>query len=340
MLLFQYIENDKFKKMKILGLTVFRQGWCDIDDKVFVEKKYLKGLFKIIENKNEKHFYLCGIPIGKYYRPVTHDMIARIVNSKMEKVESRLSRKVNDVYWDMYVLAQVPVLHKCFEQYKRCHEGRDIVIVATGPSAEYYKDLIPNAIHIGVNAAIRYDWINFKYVFANDGFLSNPDLNVEINNYKKDTCQKFYGMHSPRILGIIQKNGINVDRIAQTHLYDANAHRYLLQDARTRKWAINIECEPFGDIGSTAFSALQFACYTHPKRIYLVGCDASCSFSATGVDKQDYTRLINMWHDFANFVKSIYPDTEVISINPVGLKGLFNDIFTDNYQEETLLEDL
>ena len=32
------------------------------------------------------------------------------------------------------------------------------------------------------------------------------------------------------------------------------------------------------------------------------------------------------------FARLYYPDTEIISINPVGLRGLFRDAYTDNYK--------
>lgn len=32
------------------------------------------------------------------------------------------------------------------------------------------------------------------------------------------------------------------------------------------------------------------------------------------------------------FAKQYYPDTEIFSVNPVGLKGLFKDMYTENYQ--------
>ena len=342
MYIYKYIVEEQKEKIKLFGLTIYRCMPIQIKSRTFKESQYLKGIFKIIKNNCEKRFYICGIRIAKIKRQVDYNMIEEIVKSKTSKTEHQISkleskmdkleRQISEFHWDSYILTQAPIVHKCLEQYKRCYEGKDIVIVATGPSAQYYKDLIPDAIHIGINAAIRYDWINLDYVFSNDAFLSNPDLNIAINNYKKETCKKFYGMHSPRNLDLIQKRGLKVERIPQSYLYDANAHRYLLQEARIKKWAINIECEPFGDIGSTTFSALQFACYTHPRKIYLVGCDASSSYSETGGrGVQDYTFSIKLWQSFADFVKAIYPDTQVISINPVNLKGMFEDIYTDNF---------
>ena len=32
------------------------------------------------------------------------------------------------------------------------------------------------------------------------------------------------------------------------------------------------------------------------------------------------------------FARQYYPETEIISINPVGLRGLFKDVYTEEYQ--------
>jgi hypothetical protein len=37
---------------------------------------------------------------------------------------------------------------------------------------------------------------------------------------------------------------------------------------------------------------------------------------------------------FQRFIAKYYPDVEVISINPVGLKGMFKDVYTQNYVDE------
>ena len=34
---------------------------------------------------------------------------------------------------------------------------------------------------------------------------------------------------------------------------------------------------------------------------------------------------------FKEFIDIYYPDVEVISVNPVGLKGLFRDVYTQNF---------
>ncbi|GHV21941.1 hypothetical protein FACS189494_08050 [Spirochaetia bacterium] len=39
------------------------------------------------------------------------------------------------------------------------------------------------------------------------------------------------------------------------------------------------------------------------------------------------------WEIFRNFIEIFYPDVEIISVNPVGLKGMFDDIYTNSCED-------
>ena len=40
------------------------------------------------------------------------------------------------------------------------------------------------------------------------------------------------------------------------------------------------------------------------------------------------------WKKIKEYRDSKYPDIEIISVNPVGLKGLFTDVYTKSYVDE------
>lgn len=248
-------------------------------------------------------------------------------------VSMNIQNKSDDIFWDMQVLAQVPLLHSRYKEYKRKFENKDVVLVATGPSAGEYKNIIPGAIHIGVNnAPIKYTNIDFDAVFIQDFFTTNPDLNVQIYNYKPNKCKKFFGVHSWHRLFVNIQNGMMIDRIPQHFFYDIdNVIPYLLMDSYCTKFSVNLESEPFGDIGGSVFSALQFICYTHPRRIFIVGCDCGTTKSASTKTVNDYSGQIKMWQFCKDFISKIYPEIEIISINPIGLRGMFKDIYEENF---------
>ena len=88
------------------------------------------------------------------------------------------------------------------------------------------------------------------------------------------------------------------------------------------------------DFGSISFGALHFAAWTHPKKIYLIGLDTANLGHALGENyKCNYhlSLMLDGYKKFKEFMQIHYPDTEVISVNPVGLKGMFKDVCTESY---------
>lgn len=266
-------------------------------------------------------------------------IFGHVVYSKklQEKNEiSKVSNIFENIFWDMHVLSQVSSLHSVYSKYKRMYENRDVVLVATGPTASEYINPISTAIHIGINnAPLKFTNIDFDAVFMQDAFITNRKLNADIYNYKLGKCKKFFGIHSPHRLSINISKGMKIDRIPQHFFYDTeNVIPYLLTDSCGVKFAVNLECEPFGDIGGTVFSALQFICYTHPRRIFIVGCDCNSTQSSSLESLQDYSKQIEMWKYCMKFIASIYPEIEIISVNPVGLQDICRDVYSRNYIEK------
>ena len=86
---------------------------------------------------------------------------------------------------------------------------------------------------------------------------------------------------------------------------------------------------------SVSFPAIQFALYTYPKKIYLIGLDTTQMPNYFGIDNPyNTTQMIKGYKEFQKFAKIHYPDIEIISINPVGLKGIFKDVYTQSYVDE------
>ena len=81
------------------------------------------------------------------------------------------------------------------------------------------------------------------------------------------------------------------------------------------------------DFGSVVFSALAFSLWMRPTRLYLVGCDCSSSYFDDTQAKRSFEFLIHGWRVMSEYAKVFYPDVEIVSVNPVGLKGLFKDSY-------------
>ena len=114
-----------------------------------------------------------------------------------------------------------------------------------------------------------------------------------------------------------------------------NVRRFFIDDSFDNPIYQDICYHPLMSCASVVFAALHFSLFTYPKEIYLVGCDTSSkhthfydsdvSSPLPNVDKIKITYARMRMH-----AQQYYPETEIISINPVGLKGLFRDVYTIN----------
>lgn len=214
---------------------------------------------------------------------------------------------------------------KTFSQFRNIHFNQNVVILASGVSASKYKTPVKDAIHIGVNRSFELG-VPLDYIFIQDYSGKTKEYIDKLDKYP---CQKFYGLTN--------EFEYNPERtIPDIHAIKGKALRYRTDwdiicwdGGFTNEFAYDLSVQPLGCFGSVVFPALQFALWTHPKQIYLVGCD--CTTSGYAYDKNaknflNTEKVIDTYKKFKEFAKKYYPDIEIISINPVGLKGIFKDI--------------
>ena len=86
--------------------------------------------------------------------------------------------------------------------------------------------------------------------------------------------------------------------------------------------------------GSIAFPCcLQFLIHAGVKKIYIVGADVSCSDRINepkNTNGNDYVKqnFIARWLEFRAWAKKEHADVELVSVNPVGLHGMFKECLT------------
>ena len=222
------------------------------------------------------------------------------------------------------------VHQETFKEYKNKYNGKEIAIIATAPSLNNYKP-IPNTINIGVNKAFLFKKIKMDYIFMMD-YNNVKDYIEQLGMDKYKDITKFYAIYPETIYGLkekISKKLIIPETIAIKH----NAKRYYVYSCTDYKnparFFLEIDKTWIKDGGSTVFPALQFALFTNPKRIYLVGCDCSTGHFDDKKNNYDFSQMIKTWKCFKEFADLYYPGTEIISVNPVGLKGLFKDLYQE-----------
>lgn len=219
---------------------------------------------------------------------------------------------------------------KTFLKFKGINTGKDIVLIATGPSLKKFIP-IKNAVYIGVNHAFKCDKVKLDYLFAQD-YLGLKDCIDLMNEYKGNNCVKFYGLTT--------EFDTQWDRvIPESHAIKANALRYRTDWEEVSgnfkcRFAYDISVQSLGCFGSIVFPALQFALWTNPRRIYIVGCDCNNGGHFDNTKSADLSYLLKPWAEFKKFARTYYPETEIISVNPVGLRGLFTDFEQEKEKHE------
>jgi len=266
-----------------------------------------------------------------------------LIISYLAEMRNKIDSLFNEViYLKQCILASE--CHRNLRKFKNCMEGKDVAIIATGPSAKYY---IPQkkCINIGINGAIYLSNVELDYIFVQDftaGQKNNEKLNRDIycfNNSKKNLI-KFWGIHHTQPLRSAENK--NVFPIPHYYIEDNKYNFTYILSKHNFEMSHYIDIEPFEDMGSTTLSALQFVLYCNPKNIFLVGCDCTSGYATKeGYTKSDNHYQRDIWVNYVKpFLHKYYPKTKITSINPVGLKGVFFDQFQDQFPRSNVLQNI
>lgn len=256
----------------------------------------------------------------------------RILDYFMQKIENIFIRyaEINARNYSTALLHQ-----KTFLPYKNyCKGERPVVVCGAGPTLQEYQP-IEGAVHIALNRAFLYPKVDFDFVYAQD-FDGIKMVQQELIEYKGNHCVKLLG----------QGNG-GPKEIPESLALKCNALRfatdmYMIKSGWWSKFVFDIDSRAVGGMPNVGLSAMQFALYLNPNILYIVGCDMSgghfvnTNQSKTEIEKErkvmesrwdNQEKLINKWQECKEFAGRYYPDTRIVSVNPVGLKGVFEDLY-------------
>ena len=267
---------------------------------------------------------------------IEHDPSHKIIHFfglkiRLPKFSRRDAIAAENCAREIYSALSVSKLHsQVFPKFKHCNAGKNITIIGCGPTIQYYKNEA-DYLNLALNKAVLLDNIDFEYMFCFDAniFKTCPDY-LEIIKQKKGT--KFIGKF------LNPEFGHNFPEIKDEEKY--NIYRYYaskrngIPSLKTFEYELHsdITTYPMPDYYTIAFSALRFSLWTYPDKIYLVGLDtAPCGNFFDGPTRYHWKKMIEGYKKFKKFAQIYYPETEIISVNPVGLKGLFRDVYTQSY---------
>lgn len=253
------------------------------------------SIFKIQRKREYTKYKLFGITLFKWksYKYIRQRELAYLANLN----------SVNNLH------------QKTFPQYKNFHNGKEVVLIASGPSLNEFRP-IEGAVYVGVNRACQYDKVHFDYLFCQD----------------YGACQSFFEelctyAGAKKFLGLLPEYNLPDCVIPDMYASYQGVERYYVATSDEKfDFTYDLASQPLGDSRSVVFSAMQFILWTHPRRIYLVGCDTALNgYYNSKSNGLSIKKVKDGWRRMKDFIRVYYPDIEVISINPVGLKGLFKD---------------
>lgn len=303
------VDEKKTRDVYILGLRIFKRWYVP----GFVKRSYFWGIFKTESNKYSKKIYFLRMLI------FTKSNKLSLLEDKLNQVLKVQNETVNKVQSAIMVANQHS---KVFPQFKNIHKGKIGVLLGTGVTLNDYIP-IPDAIHIGVNRAYLFNKVNLDYWFGLD-YLNLYSYIDEVN--KKDFI-KFYGLaYQAFPTGFYNANAhIPSDKISSSKSY-----LYYFDQGNYSRVNYDIETQLLPDLYSCIFSAFSFLLYTGCKEIYIVGCDAGVTGYFNGDNQSPNTNITKVkygWNIYKQFLEKFYPTVKIISINPIGLKGFFTDIY-------------
>lgn len=315
MLIYKRTKTIDGKRTVLFGIPIMSEK--KYPDKT--KKVYLFGIFKKIKMPYVSYFYMFGIRVNT---KVHHQHLISFLHSL--QASSVAENKKNII-----MANSVTQLHlQTFPSFKNCNLNQNIVVVGCGPTLNNYS-YMNKAKHIALNRAICCDRIKFDYSFWVD---YRNDTDKWLEQFSKYDCIKFYGKHMNFIPPINERGCAHIpDYVAirdnALRFYSNAFDPHIYQD---------ISCAPLVDLGSVAHCAVHFALYTHPKKIYLVGCDCSNNgyFNNRPQPIWSPDKVIDGYMHIKNFAQVYYPDIEIISVNPVGLRGLFKDVYTESFLQQ------
>lgn len=209
----------------------------------------------------------------------------------------------------LFVPYEAP-LNYAFIPFKRRHAGAQAILYGTGPTLSRYDYLEDDGrrLRVGLNSFIATGRPLDYYFFGH-----------------RDARAQAYMAAAAAFQGV--KFGyVSVDGesdpiwLSLRQALDLGALPYHL--TREIAYRDDIARHPLVD-HAINFSALQFLVYTGVSKIHLVGCDATqiVSYQDSRLDRdRNVEVMLEAWRAFAGYARS---RVKVVSINPVGLAGLF-----------------
>ena len=194
-----------------------------------------------------------GDEMRKPYERVIQKCVDKAMQRHMDVIREHMDQRCTQVMKSGRKERRASILHeRAFSKFKNAHQGQEVVVVATGPTAKDYKR-IDGAIHIGVNRAFQIENIDLHYLFLNDYMGGVRAYIKEANLYKPEGCTKFYGTDMPEH-DVCEANALRY-QVNGSYVVGKRDKKQLLQGEFNRF----LDIESFFNFRSGVFPTMQFA---------------------------------------------------------------------------------
>lgn len=310
--------HSKKKQIRILGLRLFfykknvRYFTFNIMYIPIIRIKTSRDNIKSISTKEN---FILGVPALKTISPI--DYLHSLWRTK--QLAKAVGGETNGV--TAGELEEIKKVHSIiFPHFKDSNIGKTLVIIGNGATLEC-APLFKGCKVISCNKNPSLFGHAAEYIF-NSEYRDNHFEDLLISN---DTSDIFLDCVSLNI----KKHLYNHARLQRKK----NTHYYFGQSVFNVAPKGNISENPLSYFGDTACSALHFALYTKPKAIYLIGCDIKGRYSKNSFQKYNASdaEIIYGYEQLKRLRDREFSDTKIVCVNPVGLKGIFDELYSNKY---------
>jgi len=231
-----------------------------------------------------------------------------------------------------------------FEPYRDCNKGKSAVVFGTGPTVNLYKHPEEDLVTVGTNGMIFHKTMELDYYF--NGHCHFHSFGVCMDSLEgQNSCEWVKSMKALKAkkfsVGIVdghqqighwdqvQAAGLGAD-LVEVNDSLGKVSRDIVKDGLM--WKGQFGC-------AIIYPAIHFTLFTGVKRIYLVGCDSTQakSFWHPMWDNMPQSEMCKeIWqlgqlssactspHNWQSikehFFDRLYPEVEIIWVNPVSTK--------------------
>ena len=235
------------------------------------------------------------------------------------------------------------------EEYVNKHIGESALVFCGGKTTIDFRfsGIFDDSKIIGMNYLIFLKLLKYRrmdYYFVQDygwaeSILSHGTHREFMYNYNANYCkiQSFYGIRSWNDQFPLPKKSLFFEFLMAPVITKRGS---LVEDfslMRNFTFSSDISKEPIYSNSTILFSVMQFLLSMGFVKIYLVGADSSdngkwfnpnrkkmgwnSNFPAGNFQIKERFEYFKEWKD------NTYPEVDIISINPIGLKGMFEDLY-------------